>query len=312
MYILKIFIKILIKGYGLAPQRQCLWTFSKVENKIEMNLHLKIKDTISKQATFKRMTTIDLRTIPVSTPSLCIPRVFLNIGEARIRRIFDELNMGEIERMDIISKMTEKGEKFNRVFVHFKKWGTDGNAEKARQRLLNGQDIKIVYDDPWFWKISAYRPPTMPLASQPNRRPQQKAPRLELDDETSTPPRNDHRPRPQNDHRPRPQNDHRPRPQNDHRPRPQRNNRPRYDPRPVRIPETPPPKEDNNERPIDPHKLAEEKEIIRKNIEVAKQLAIPSDPPKINYKISSQLKGAQKTLMIELDNTVEDGEVTNA
>ena len=126
-------------------------------------------------------TTIDLRTIPASTPSLCIPRVFSNIGEARIRRIFDELNMGEIERVDIISKTTEKGEKFNRVFVHFKRWSTDGNAEQARQRLLNGQDIKIIYDDPWFWKISAYRPPTV-SQSHSNRHPQQKAPRLELDD----------------------------------------------------------------------------------------------------------------------------------
>lgn len=126
-------------------------------------------------------TTIDLRTIPDSTPSLCIPRVFSNIGEARIRRIFDELNIGEIGRVDIISKTTEKGEKFNRVFVHFKRWGTDGNAEQARQRLLNGQDIKIIYDDPWFWKISAYRPPTV-SQSHSNRHPQQKAPRLELDD----------------------------------------------------------------------------------------------------------------------------------
>jgi hypothetical protein len=27
----------------------------------------------------------------------------------------------------------------------------------ARERLLNGKEIKIVYDDPWFWKVSAYR-----------------------------------------------------------------------------------------------------------------------------------------------------------
>ena len=111
---------------------------------------------------------IDFRTLPQNVPIICIPRVFPNINELRIRRVFDELNLGAIERIDIVSKSTEKGEKFNRVFVHFKKWNSEGNAEIARERLLNGKDIKIVYDDPWFWKVSAYR--------QPAKEPRQKAP----------------------------------------------------------------------------------------------------------------------------------------
>ena len=110
---------------------------------------------------------IDFRTVPQNVPIICIPRVFPNINESRIRRVFDELNLGAIERIDIVSKTTEKGEKFNRVFVHFKKWNSEGNAEIARERLLNGKDIKIVYDDPWFWKVSAYR--------QPAKEPRQKA-----------------------------------------------------------------------------------------------------------------------------------------
>jgi hypothetical protein len=100
---------------------------------------------------------IDFRTLPNNVPSLCIPRVFTNWTENRIRRIFDDLGMGEIQRIDVISKTTEKGEKFNRVFVHFKRWFSNQNADMARERLLNGKEIKIVYDDPWFWKVSAYR-----------------------------------------------------------------------------------------------------------------------------------------------------------
>ena len=88
---------------------------------------------------------------------MCIPRVFSNWTESRIRRIFDDLGMGEIQRIDVVSKTTEKGEKFNRVFVHFKRWFANQNADMARERLLNGKEIKIVYDDPWFWKVSAYR-----------------------------------------------------------------------------------------------------------------------------------------------------------
>jgi hypothetical protein len=40
------------------------------------------------------------------------------------------------------------------------------NADAARGRLLNGKDIKIIYDDPWFWKISAYREPVQKPKTQ--------------------------------------------------------------------------------------------------------------------------------------------------
>jgi len=160
---------------------------------------------------------IDFRTLPINIPSLCIPRVFSNIDERRIRHIFDELNMGIIERVDIVNKTTEKGEKFNRVFVHFKRWFSNSNADTARERLLNGKEIKIIYDEPWFWKVSAYRPPQQ--EQQRDSRPQKKRPTLQFDDsdnERDEFGRDKERPRPQ-DTRPRPQ-DTRPRHQ-DTRPR---------------------------------------------------------------------------------------------
>jgi hypothetical protein len=125
--------------------------------------------------------TIDFRTLPISIPSLCIPRVFSNIDEKRVRHIFDQLNMGIIERVDIVSKTTEKGEKFNRVFVHFRRWFSNSNADTARERLLNGKEIKIIYDDPWFWKVSAYRPPQeeQQRASHPQKK---KPPTLQFED----------------------------------------------------------------------------------------------------------------------------------
>jgi hypothetical protein len=102
-------------------------------------------------------TKIDFRTMPANVPILCIPRVYPNISESRIRRIFDALNMGTLERIDIVSKQSMKGENFNRVFIHFHKWNNSANSCEARERLLNGKEIKIIYDDPWFWKISAYK-----------------------------------------------------------------------------------------------------------------------------------------------------------
>lgn len=88
---------------------------------------------------------------------LCIPRVYPNISERRIRTIFMELKLGEIGRIDIVPKTTDNGEKMNRVFIHFNKWYSNTNAIKAQEILLKGDEIKVIYADPWFWKISAYR-----------------------------------------------------------------------------------------------------------------------------------------------------------
>jgi len=102
-------------------------------------------------------TTVDLSTLPSSVPSMCIPRVFKNITEERIRRVLEQLNLGDIERVDMVQKRNDGGNEFQRVFIHFKRWYKNADADKARERLLTGNEIKIVYDDPWFWKISANR-----------------------------------------------------------------------------------------------------------------------------------------------------------
>ncbi len=100
---------------------------------------------------------IDFRTLPANIPSLCIPRVFSNIDERRIYQIFDDLRLGDIDRINIVRGNNAKGEKCNRVFIHFTRWYNSRNADTARERLLNGNDIKVIYDDPWFWKVAAYR-----------------------------------------------------------------------------------------------------------------------------------------------------------
>ena len=105
---------------------------------------------------------IDFKNVAAHFPSLCIPRVFANIKEDRIRKIFADLDIGEISRIDIVSKnpaAANDKENFNRIFIHFKYWKQSDQATAARERILNGKEIKIIYDEPWFWKVSAYRPP---------------------------------------------------------------------------------------------------------------------------------------------------------
>ena len=75
--------------------------------------------------------------------SLCIPRVFTNITPERVRKVFDEISIFTIDKIDMIKKENDKGDKFQRVFIHIK-------------------DLKIVYDEPWFWKVmintNTYKP----------------------------------------------------------------------------------------------------------------------------------------------------------
>ena len=93
----------------------------------------------------------------ISQPSLCIPRVFGNINESLIMQIFNKIKLGVINKIDIIEKLDKKGELHKRVFIHFKYWFDNIDANYAKERLLLGKDIKIVYNFPWFWKVSVYR-----------------------------------------------------------------------------------------------------------------------------------------------------------
>jgi hypothetical protein len=108
---------------------------------------------------------IDFKKVSANEPILCIPGVFSNIREERILRVFADLNLGEVEKIDIVTPKrpavpgeNEKENKFNRVFIHIN-WNQEDQTTAARERLLQGKDIKIIYDEPWFWRVSAYRPP---------------------------------------------------------------------------------------------------------------------------------------------------------
>jgi len=109
---------------------------------------------------------INLQYVADSQPSLCIPRVFNNITEERIRKVFADLDIGKISRIDIIERKGEKGDSFKRVYVHFEKWFCNADAQTARTKLLSGKEIKIVYDNPWFWKVSANRMPNKSVSQR--------------------------------------------------------------------------------------------------------------------------------------------------
>lgn len=82
----------------------------------------------------------------MSYPSICIPRVFSNITWQRVKEVFEELNLGMVDRVDMPKKKNDKGEEFKRCFVHFKKWYNNEDAKAVREMLLDGEMVPIEYD----------------------------------------------------------------------------------------------------------------------------------------------------------------------
>lgn len=103
------------------------------------------------------MTLTNFETIADNVPSMCIPRTFINITRGHVYKTINDLNLGVIDHIDMVRRKNEKGEEFQRIFIHFSKWHSNSVADRARSLLLSGKEIKIIYDDPWFWKISMNR-----------------------------------------------------------------------------------------------------------------------------------------------------------
>ena len=120
--------------------------------------------------------------------SICIPRVFKNITEARIRAIVTRLGFGTIERIDMVAKSNDHGDDFWRVFIHFSTWNNSSNdARRVKHQLESGDKVKIVYDHPWYWLIakSSSRVPTKRAAPYIDRMERTTTPVIDLTEMTT-------------------------------------------------------------------------------------------------------------------------------
>jgi hypothetical protein len=93
-----------------------------------------------------------------SEPSICIPRMFKSTTRKDIYTVIERLDLGAVDRIDMVAKVNPHGESYNKVFIHFKVWNKRNPvAQATRDKLLKGEEIKIVYSEPWFWKCTASR-----------------------------------------------------------------------------------------------------------------------------------------------------------
>ena len=96
--------------------------------------------------------------VRMNEPSICIPRVFKSTTRKDLYTMIERLDLGAVERIDMVPKTNDRGESYYKVFIHFKQWNNKNTVALAtRKKLLQGEEIKIVYNEPWFWKCTASR-----------------------------------------------------------------------------------------------------------------------------------------------------------
>ena len=83
--------------------------------------------------------------------SICIPRVFSNITWKQVKDVFDD--WGVVDRVDMVKKENESGEKFQRVFVHFTETKKSDDIADKFKELEEGGSLRVFYSSRWFWIV---------------------------------------------------------------------------------------------------------------------------------------------------------------
>lgn len=85
--------------------------------------------------------------------SLYIPRVFANIMDKDIRKVFEINYIGKIHHIDFVDKMGKDHKVYHSAYVHFEYWYDTIHVRNIQHKLNQGKNVRIMYDGPWYWLI---------------------------------------------------------------------------------------------------------------------------------------------------------------
>ena len=73
-----------------------------------------------------------------------------------VRHMFHSLDIGFVNRVDVVPIMTKSGNpsNFSKAFVHFDTWYATPSSQSIQEKISdvsNGGIAKLVYDDPHYW-----------------------------------------------------------------------------------------------------------------------------------------------------------------
>lgn len=82
---------------------------------------------------------------------LCIPRMETSIAMEFIRKSFEKAKLGSIKR--IVEIPHKNNTEFKRVIIYMNINNYTPNSQMMESRFKQKKDIKLIYQDPWYWKI---------------------------------------------------------------------------------------------------------------------------------------------------------------
>jgi hypothetical protein len=85
----------------------------------------------------------------VKEPTLCIARLPTQMSSDGVVMsvIGTDLGYGKVDKVDMIQKTDRNGVDYMMAFVHFAEWANTDAVNADREKLMNGEKIKVVYDE---------------------------------------------------------------------------------------------------------------------------------------------------------------------
>ena len=90
----------------------------------------------------------------VKNISLYIPHIFGNYNKEYVAKVFNDLNIGKVNYIDFVTKMSKDGNVYNAAYIHFDEWYTNVVARNFQNRVLDTtKEARLMYEDPWYWIV---------------------------------------------------------------------------------------------------------------------------------------------------------------
>ena len=85
----------------------------------------------------------------VKEPTLCIARLPTQMSSDGVVMsvVGTDLGYGKVEKVDMIQKTDRNGVDYMMAFVHFAEWANTDAVNADREKLMNGEKIKVVYEE---------------------------------------------------------------------------------------------------------------------------------------------------------------------
>jgi hypothetical protein len=103
------------------------------------------------------MSTTNLDFISENQPSFFIHFAYENVSERMIVTTLEKLNLGIIRNVSFKPTTNKKNEHGNSIVVHFERWFRNDTSDRARQKLISGESIRINYTPKAYLQVVAYQ-----------------------------------------------------------------------------------------------------------------------------------------------------------